>query len=273
MWRIVKLIIYFYLYQVLFTALVTLPEIWTQLMNNGGHTDGFTGAKITITATCLALVLSGITMIWHLIHFKYVKFNLKSFGEVSGKTMVLSIVWVVASMMFANLCCEFLNLPDYTQTTAYAMSRNVLGILSITIMAPLVEELLFRGAIQGHLMRKWKMPYLGIVVSSLIFGVVHGNPAQIPFAFVVGIALGWVYYLTGSLLPGVLMHFINNGSSVLLYTLSGDPDATMVSSLGETGALALAAVGMVLTVVCIFVIRKKVVDEPVQWNEENNLQA
>ena len=34
MWRIVKLIIYFYLYQVLFTALVTLPEIWTQLMNN-----------------------------------------------------------------------------------------------------------------------------------------------------------------------------------------------------------------------------------------------
>ena len=210
MWRIVKLIIYFYLYQVLFTALFTLPEIWTQLMNNGGHTDGFTGVKITITATCLALVLSGITMIWHLIHFKYVKFNLKSFGEVSGKTMVLSIVWVVASMLFANLCCEFLNLPDYTQATAYAMSRNVLGILSIAIMAPLVEELLFRGAIQGHLMRIGVKPLFAILASSAIFGVIHMNPAQILFAFAIGLIFGWLYYRTGSLVPGIVGHFINN---------------------------------------------------------------
>ena len=122
-------------------------------------------------------------------------------------------------------------------------------------------------------MRKWKMPYLGIVVSSLIFGVVHGNPAQIPFAFVVGMALGWMYYLTGSLIPGILMHFINNGSSVLLYVLSGNPDATMISSLGRAGSLALAVAGIILTIVCIFIIRRKLVKEPVQWNEENNLQA
>ena len=132
------------------------------------------------------------------------------------------------------------------------MMNNPLGIISIVVMAPLVEELLFRGAIQGHLMRMWKMPYLGIVVSSLIFGVVHGNPAQIPFAFVVGMALGWVYYLTGSLIPGILMHFINNGSSVLLYALSGDPDATMISSFGENGALALAVAGIECIVLITF---------------------
>lgn len=175
--------------------------------------------------------------------------------------------------LWTNYFSELAGLPDNMKDMFEQMMNNPLGIISIVVMAPLVEELLFRGAIQGHLMRKWKMPYLGIVVSSLIFGVVHGNPAQIPFAFVVGMALGWMYYLTGSLIPGMLMHFINNGSSVLLYVLSGDPDATMISSLGETGSLALAVAGIILTVVCIFIIRRKLVKEPVQWNEENNLQA
>ena len=94
-----------------------------------------------------------------------------------------------------SFCCVY-GLPDNMKDVFEQMMNNPLGIISIVVMAPLVEELLFRGAIQGYLMRKWNMPYLGIVISSLIFGVVHGNPAQIPFAFVVGMALGWMYYLT-----------------------------------------------------------------------------
>jgi membrane protease YdiL (CAAX protease family) len=265
MWRIVKLIIYFYLYQVLFTALVTLPEIWTQLMNNGGHTDGFTGAKITITATCLALVLSGITMIWHLIHFKYVKFNLKSFGEVAGKTMALSIVWVVASMMFANLCCEFLNLPDYTQATAYAMSRNVLGILSITIMAPLVEELLFRGAIQGHLMRIGVKPLFAILASSAIFGVIHMNPAQILFAFAIGLIFGWLYYRTGSLVPGIVGHFINNSIACIQMAVMTQEEINTktIDWLGEGPTYALFAISFAIMIGMFFYLKKHLPDTPV----------
>lgn len=38
------------------------------------------------------------------------------------------------------------------------MMQHPLGVVAITIMAPVVEELLFRGAIQGHLLRKWKKP-------------------------------------------------------------------------------------------------------------------
>ena len=60
---------------------------------------------------------------------------------------------------------------------------------------------------------------------------------------------------------------------MLLYVLSGDPDATMISSLGGAGSMALAVGGIILTIVCIFIIRRKLVKEPVQWNEENNLQA
>ena len=221
-----------------------------------------------------AQFLSTLSIGLHVILGKYVSvdvFKLKIPNKWS--ILIASAVFIVVMGLWTNYFSELAGLPDNMKDVFEQMMNNPLGIISIVVMAPLVEELLFRGAIQGHLMRKWKMPYLGIVVSSLIFGVVHGNPAQIPFAFVVGMALGWMYYLTGSLIPGILMHFINNGSSVLLYALSGDPDATMISLLGENGALALAVSGIVLTVVCIFIIRKKIVKEPVQWNEENNLQA
>lgn len=52
------------------------------------------------------------------------------------------------------------------------------------------------------------------------FGVVHGNWVQAPFAFVTGLALGWMYYRTGSLLPGILMHFVNNSAAVLSFLLA-----------------------------------------------------
>ena len=270
MGRTIKLLLLYLAYQFAFfgglTGLYMLKNGVMEMPDMSG--SGY--MSIVMWAQFLSTLAIGL----HVVLGKYVSVDVFRL-HMTGKCSVLlaSVVFIVAMGLWTNYFSELAELPDNMKDVFEQMMNNPLGIISIVVMAPLVEELLFRGAIQGHLMRKWKMPYLGIVVSSLIFGVVHGNPAQIPFAFVVGMALGWMYYLTGSLIPGMLMHFINNGSSVLLYALSGDPDATMISSLGENGALALAVVGIVLTVVCIFIIRKKVVKEPVQWYEENNVQA
>ena len=58
-------------------------------------------------------------------------------------------------------------------------------------MAPLVEELLFRGAIEGHFLQTGKRPGMAILLSALIFGLIHVNPAQVPFASV------WDWYSDG----------------------------------------------------------------------------
>lgn len=270
MGRTIKLLLLYFAYQfAFFGGLTGLYMLKSGVMEMPDMT-GSGYMSIVMWAQFLSTLAIGL----HVVLGKYVSVDAFRL-HVPDKCFVLlaSAVFIVAMGLWTNYFSEIAGLPDNMKDVFEQMMNNPLGIISIVVMAPLVEELLFRGAIQGHLMRKWKMPYLGIVVSSLIFGVVHGNPAQIPFAFVVGMALGWMYYLTGSLVPGILMHFINNGSSVLLYSLSGNPDATMISSLGENGALALAVAGIVLTVICIFIIRKKVVKEPVHWNEENNLQA
>ncbi len=270
MGRTIKLLLLYFAYQLAFFGVL----VGVYMLKNGVMEMPDVSGGEYMSVIMWAQFLSTLSIGLHVILGKYVSvdvFKLKIPNKWS--ILIASAVFIVVMGLWTNYFSELAGLPDNMKDVFEQMMDNPLGIISIVVMAPLVEELLFRGAIQGYLMRKWNMPYLGIVISSLIFGVVHGNPAQIPFAFVVGMSLGWMYYLTGSLIPGILMHFINNGSCVLLYALSGDPDATMISSLGENGALALAVSGIVLTVVCIFIIRKKIVKEPVQWNEENNLQA
>ena len=269
MLQIVKLIIYYFIYQVLFTAIVTLPTIWTQLMNNGGNTDSFTGIETTINATALGMVLSGIAMIWHLIHFKYVQFSLKSFNEVPGKAIALSIPFLLAGMVFVNLCSEFLNLPDHLQDTFLGMSRNVFGILSITVMAALVEELLFRGAIQGHLLRKGMKPLHAILISSAIFGIIHMNPIQVPFAFAIGLIFGWLYYRTGSLVPGIIGHFINNSvACIQMATMTKEEFNTKtIEWLGEGLTYTLFIASLAIMIGMFLYLKKRLPEAPIYKEE------
>ena len=262
--RICKLVIYYFLYQFLFTALIALPSTWIQIMNNGGDVSNFTPGETTITTTGLAMVLSGIAMIWHLIHFKYVKFNLKSFGEVSGKTIGLSIPLIVAGMLFINLCSEFIGLPDLMQDTFRAMSRNVFGIISITIMAPLVEELLFRGAIQGYMLRKGMKPLNAILIASAIFGIVHMNPIQVPFAFAIGLIFGWLYYRTGSVVPGIVGHFINNSiACIQMATLTEEEFNTKtIEWLGAGPTYALFALSLAVMIGMFLYLKKRLPAAP-----------
>jgi len=268
--RICKLVIYYFLYQFLFTALIALPSTWIQIMNNGGDVSSFAPGEMTYTTTGIAMILSGIAMIWHLIHFKYVKFNLKSFGEASGKTIGLSIPLIVAGMLFINLCSEFLGLPDLMQDTFLGMSRNVFGIISIAIMAPLVEELLFRGAIQGYMLRKGMKPLHAILIASAIFGIVHMNPIQIPFAFAIGLIFGWLYYRTGSVVPGIIGHFINNSIACLqMATLTEEEfNTTTIEWLGVGPTYALFALSLAVMIGMFLYLKKRLPEAPSYKEEE-----
>ena len=99
--------------------------------------------------TGLVMVLAGIAMIWHLIYFKYVQFNKTSWTEVPAKTILLSIPFIIAAMFICNVASEFIELPNLVEDTFIGMSRNVFGIMPLR-HGTSVEELLFRGAIEGQ---------------------------------------------------------------------------------------------------------------------------
>jgi membrane protease YdiL (CAAX protease family) len=94
----------------------------------------------------------------------------------------------------------------------------VIMIITAVIMAPIFEETIFRGIIQKGLMNNGVEPWKAIVFSSIVFGLVHGNPWQFVGAVLLGCVLGLVYYKTKSLLLPMLLHGFNNLCSTLLVT-------------------------------------------------------
>ncbi len=80
--------------------------------------------------------------------------------------------------------------------------------IQMAVLAPVFEEYWFRGVIQSSL-----APYgngFAILVSSLCFGMAHGNIHQFCYTVIVGICLGYVRYATGSIMPTMIMHAIFN---------------------------------------------------------------
>ena len=91
-------------------------------------------------------------------------------------------------------------------------------IVLAVIMAPIFEEIVFRGIIQKGLINKGMNPATAIIISSVVFGLVHGNPWQFVGAVLLGCVLGFVYHKTKSLLLPVLLHAFNNlCSSILIF--------------------------------------------------------
>ena len=106
------------------------------------------------------------------------------------------------------------------------------GYFAIAILAPLAEEIVFRGAIVGRLAQVAKNRWAAILVSALLFALVHGNPVQMPHAFVIGVFLGWLFLRTGSIIPGVVFHWMNNTIAYFLTLFMPDPDMKIVELYG-----------------------------------------
>lgn len=206
---IVKLILYYFTYQLGFSIVFQSISLFIASADN------------TMTLS-LAMLASTIAMTWHLIRFGYVTCSRNLFKQVSLPALGISMAFILATMYLLNLLIEQAHIPNTMEATFVAMSHNPFGIVSIAFMAPLLEELLFRGAIQGILHRHYHRPWTSIIAASLIFGLVHMNWAQIPFAFFLGILFGWLYYRTGSLLPGIMGHILNNTIATINLRIYGN---------------------------------------------------
>lgn len=101
---------------------------------------------------------------------------------------------------------EVIPLPDSPVTA-------VLMIMQTALVPALMEEFAFRGVVMQPL-RKYG-DWFAILVSGLIFGLVHGNVMQVPFAVIAGVALGYIAVVSGSLWSSVLLHFLNNFISLV----------------------------------------------------------
>ena len=106
--------------------------------------------------------------------------------------------------------------PKYQEVSEIIYSGSVaMEILSAAILAPVLEELLFRGLIykrlRGYCKAVWAIP-----VSAALFGIFHGNLVQFAYAFIIGCMLAYVYEKYKTILAPIAFHMGANFLSILL---------------------------------------------------------
>ena len=192
------------------------------------------------------------------------KTNINNAVKIKSVSIGDTVKYTLAAMGFAyvfNLLLSFMNInlsmfgfenkaSDYGSTSGTA--ENIIYFIAIAVVPPIIEEFLFRGAILGSLRKHGDA--LAIVVSAVMFGFAHSNFIQTPVTFLVGLVLAYLTVKTNSLIPAIIVHFVNNSSSVAFSLLSQLKLDEMVYSVID---FSLALVFVVSGLICTAMLIKK----------------
>ena len=235
-----------FIYLIVFLAIqlvagLVVQGLWTLI----------SGDNASANATCIILttILFSIAVM--------VVFLLAKWSEVSPnwirKRPWVTLIWCVLAALGAIIPSVWMQehmpeLPNIAEDAFDMIMKDRWGYVSVGLMAPLAEELVFRGAILRELLRWSSRPWVAIAISALFFAAAHMNPAQIPHAFLIGLLLGWMYYRTDSIIPGVAYHWINNSVAYVMYNLYPSFDITLTDICGSERTVLMA----VAFSLCIF---------------------
>lgn len=140
----------------------------------------------------------------------------------------LSVVMYLLMLPFAEFLTSFIPttgskwLEDFYREIMYAFEKmldyKVAGFITVCILAPIFEEILFRGILLRGLLQNGTSPIIAIILSSFLFGAAHLNPWQFLGAGFLGAIFGYVYYRTKSLWLVMFLHALNNMISFVMMT-------------------------------------------------------
>ena len=156
---------------------------------------------------------------------------------------IIAAVGTIAPSLWLQSVLDFL--PDLAGEELLDFIQHRWGYLVVCILAPLAEEVVFRGAVLRTMLEHWEgsKRWTAIIISALLFGLAHMNPAQIPHAFLMGVMLGWIYERSRSLIPCVVLHCANNTIAYLMTAAYPAPDITLRDILGGSQRAEWMAVG------------------------------
>lgn len=168
----------------------------------------------------------------------------------------LTLLWVALFALGAMIPLEFvyehigLEMDETTGRIFEGLLKEPWGYVAVGILAPLTEEVVFRGAILRTLlgMMSKRNHWVAIMISAAIFGAVHGNAAQFVNALLMGLLLGWMYYRTRSLVPGILLHWVNNTMAYILTNLLPQTDGKLIDLFHGDEKTMYYAVGFSLCI-------------------------
>ena len=207
---------------------------------------------LTIADIGMVVILAALQM----IDWKYAV----NFKMIDWKTAIFAIVGAVCLIFYSDILTEWLELPDDMSKIFAGMSLTVVGALSIGVIGPIVEEFVFREALLGSMLKGGMNKWVAITASALVFGIIHWNPAQIPFATVIGFIFGIIYYKTGNIVIPSILHIVNNSTAVVIMVMMGEEaeNASMAEWIGgPVMAMGICAPIIIIGITWLRVFYKK----------------
>ena len=227
--------------------------IWAGIKGEGYQATlqaASTGGNAILTA--LVSVFSSIIT---LVIFLKTKWTPLTRGYLLSKPWG-TLLWVALFSLGTIIPLSFLyeqlgiEMDENTQQIITSMMKEPWGYVAVGILAPLAEEVVFRGAILRTLLgiMSKKNHWVAIMISAAIFGIVHANLAQFINALLMGLLLGWMYYRTGSLVPGILLHWVNNTMAYVLANIMPQSDGKLIDLFHGDEKTMYYAVGFSLCI-------------------------
>lgn len=191
-------------------------------------------------------------------------------GEINSKINFGSLQKTLLEMeaMYNRALQVFLQMKSFGDL--------VINLFIMALLPAIGEELFFRGALQKALLRLSEKPWLAIIVSSIVFALLHGTFFKLMPIFTLGIILGVVYHVTRNLWYSILIHFLNNAFAVLSVYYAGRSETLKkLSGDGFTVPFFAALISLVAGIAVIYFIKRKsdeVLPEVIT-NEDNDYIA
>lgn len=171
--------------------------------------------------------------------------------------LIIGFMLIFTIGIISEWISSLIPMPDFiAKIFENAITLDLAGYLTVAIAAPICEECLFRGIILSALLRRYS-PRKAIIWSAIIFGIAHMNPWQFIAAFLIGCAIGWLFWRTKSIWPGIFMHWLNNSTAFAIGYATGDINTSPIEWFGGPVNNAIILVCCILATFFIYKIAEQ----------------
>ena len=144
----------------------------------------------------------------------------------------------------------------------------IISIVVLAVLPGLSEELFFRGVLMRFVAKRSQTIYFPIIISALMFALMHSNVYGLPSIFLAGCLLALIYYLTGSIWCSIIAHMFFNGLQVVITYLAGNNSS--LKAINDTNSVPLSwvLIGAVISAAGMYMLWKTRTPLPADWSAD-----